>query len=148
MKQAEADGIKSVRFAEAEGLKMKLLAEAEGTEALLVKKAKGFDSIVSACRSTEGAQNLLLVEQLPAIVSEQVKAISNLKIDKITVWDSGKGTDGNGKGSTANFLSGLVGALPPLHELAGNVGVKLPGYLGEPANVPAKPSAPKEETKA
>jgi len=137
MKQAEADGIKSVKEAEAAGLRMKLLAEAEGTEALLTKKAKGFGEIISACHTPEGAQNLLLVEQLPDIVAEQVKAISNLRIDKITVWDSGK-NDGNGKGSTANFLSGLIGALPPLHELASNVGVKLPGYLGEEKNPVAK----------
>lgn len=148
MKQAEADGIKSVRFAEAEGLKMKLLAEAEGTEALLSKKAKGFGDIISACSTTEGAQNLLLVEQLPAIVSEQVKAISNLRIDKITVWDSGKSGDGNGKGSTANFLSGLVGALPPLHELAGNVGVKLPGCLGAPAGEEKQPPPAAPENSA
>jgi len=140
MKQAEADGIKSVKEAEAAGLRMKLLAEAEGTEALLTKKAKGFGEIISACHTPEGAQNLLLVEQLPDIVAEQVKAISNLRIDKITVWDSGK-NDGNGKGSTANFLSGLIGALPPLHELASNVGVKLPGYLGE-EKVPAPEKAP------
>jgi len=112
-------------------------AEAEGTEALLTKKAKGFGEIISACHTPEGAQNLLLVEQLPDIVAEQVKAISNLRIDKITVWDSVK-NDGNGKGSTANFLSGLIGALPPLHELASNVGVKLPGYLGEEKNPVAK----------
>lgn len=137
MRQAEADGIKAVKEAEAAGLRMRLIAEAEGTEALLTKKAKGFEDIINACQGPEGAQNLLLVEQLPNIVAEQVKAISNLKIDKITVWDSGKGTDG--KGSTANFLSGLVGSLPPLHELAKNVGVQLPGYLGKPEEGSVKP---------
>lgn len=146
LKQAEADGIKFVKEAEAAGLRMKLVAEAEGTEALLTKKAKGFDNIISACRTPEGAQNLLIVEQLPNIVAEQVKAISNLRIDKITVWDSGK-NDANGKGSTANFLSGLVGSLPPLHELAANVGVKLPGYLGKPADAPA-PTAPADSAPA
>ncbi|MCY3926343.1 MAG: hypothetical protein OXG52_12730, partial [bacterium] len=57
-------------------------------------------------------------------------AISNLKIDQVTVWDSGGGNGGNGS-STANFLSSLIGALPPLQDLAGQVGVKLPAYLGE-----------------
>ena len=28
-----------------------------------------------------------MIEQLPTLVAEQVKAIQNLKIDKITVWD-------------------------------------------------------------
>jgi flotillin len=58
-----------------------------------------------------------------------VKAVSGLKIDKITVWDSGKGADG--KNATAGFLSGMIGALPPLHEVARNAGVQLPGYLGK-----------------
>jgi flotillin len=62
-------------------------------------------------------------------VREQVQAISNLRIDKITVWDSGAGSDG--KSSTASFLSGLAGSVPPLHELAKNVGVELPEYLGK-----------------
>lgn len=58
-----------------------------------------------------------------------MNAISNLKIDKVTVWDSGKNADG--KTGTADFLSGLIGALPPLHELARNAGLDLPTYLGK-----------------
>lgn len=76
-----------------------------------------------------GAQNMLITEQLPNLVHEQVSAISNLKIDKVTVWDSGR--NGDGKTGTADFLSGLIGALPPLHELARNAGLDLPTYLGE-----------------
>ena len=49
------------------------------------------------------------------------------KIDKVTVWDSGNGDSS----STANFLSGLVKSLPPLHDIAGMAGVELPQYLGE-----------------
>ena len=71
----------------------------------------------------------MITEQLPKLVEEQVKAIGNLKIDKITVWDSGKGADG--KSSTAGFLSGLAGSIPPIHELARNAGVELPAYLGK-----------------
>jgi len=58
-----------------------------------------------------------MIEQLPATVAEQVKAIQNLQIDKITVRDSGH-NGGGGNGATANFLSGLIGALPAVHELA------------------------------
>ena len=57
-------------------------------------------------------------------------AISNMKIDSVTVWEGGRAANG-GKTATADFVSGLVGSLPPLHELAKNVGVKLPEYLGE-----------------
>ena len=64
-----------------------------------------------------------------------MKAISNLKIDQITVWDSGGGKDG--KNDTANFVSGLVGALPPLHQITKNVGIELPEFLGKLSEDPA-----------
>jgi flotillin len=128
-KQAEADGLLFVKKAEAEGLKARLLAEAEGTESILTKKAAGFHNLIETCGGAVGAQNMLITEQLPNIVREQVNAISNLKIDKVTVWDGGK--NAGGKTGTADFLSGLVGALPPLHELARNAGLDLPTYLGQ-----------------
>lgn len=128
-KQAEADGIILVKEAEATGLKAKLLAEADGAQAVLAGKAKGFEDLIKACMGPGGAQQMLVTELLPQLVREQVQAIANLKIDKITVWDSGKGADG--KTSTANFLSGMAGAVPPLHEIARNVGVELPAYLGK-----------------
>ncbi|HSH09894.1 MAG TPA: flotillin domain-containing protein, partial [Oceanipulchritudo sp.] len=151
-KQADADGIKFVKSAEADGLRfhltaeadgtrMKLLAEAEGVEALLKNKAKGFAEIIAACNSDEQAKVMLVIEQLPKLVEEQVKAISNLKIDKVTVWDSGKSKDG--KGSTADFLSGLVGALPPVHELTRNVGIELPEFLGRITNPKDQPAPQK-----
>jgi flotillin len=128
-KQAEADGIKLVQLAEADGMKAKLLAEADGAQAILAGKAKGFKELIATCEGPSGAQQMLVTELLPQLVREQVQAISNLQIDKITVWDSGPGADG--KGSTASFLSGLAGSVPPLHELAKNVGVELPEYLGK-----------------
>lgn len=63
------------------------------------------------------------------------KAFSNLKIGNVTVWDGGKGADG--KTATSNFLSGLVGSLPPLHEVTKNVGVKLPEYFGKLSGKPS-----------
>jgi len=129
-KQAEADGLKAVKQAEADGLRFKLLAEAEGTGQILIKKAKGFTEVVNAAGNDKDlATQLLLIEQMPKLVEEQAKAIANLKIDTITVWDSGK--NGDGKGSTADFVSGLVGSLPPLHEITQNAGVELPAFLGK-----------------
>ena len=71
-----------------------------------------------------------MIEKVTEVVSEQVKAISNLQIDKITVWDGGQGGGDGAKGGTAGFLSGLMGALPPMHELARQAGIDLPSYLG------------------
>ena len=83
----------------------------------------------------------MVTEQLPKLVEEQVKAVSNLKIDKVTVWDGGAGA--GGKTGTAGFLSGLVGSLPPIHELARNAGIELPAYFGNPTTPPA--AAPLDE---
>ena len=139
-KQAEADGLLFVKRAEAEGLKARLLAEADGTESILTKKAAGFRDLIDTCGGAAGAQNMLITEQLPNIVREQVNAISNLKIDKVTVWDSGKNADG--KTGTADFLSGMISALPPLHELARNAGLDLPTYLGQLQREAEKSQAP------
>ena len=140
VKEAEAGGLKARLIAEADGLKSRLLAEAEGAQAVLVGKSKGFEDLINACQGPGGAQQLLVTELLPQLVEAQVKAIANLKIDKLTVWDSGKGADG--KGSTAGFLSGLAGSVPPLHELAKNVGVELPAYLGKLDEAKAPVAAP------
>ncbi|MDP4995372.1 MAG: hypothetical protein NWQ16_04030, partial [Akkermansiaceae bacterium] len=48
----------------------------------------------------------------------------------------------DGKTSTANFLSGMAGAMPPLHEIAKNVGVELPAYLGKLDEVDATKDTP------
>lgn len=45
----------------------------------------------SAGNDKDLASMLLMIEQLPKLVEEQAKAISNLKIDKITVWDASAG---------------------------------------------------------
>ncbi len=127
--EAEAEKMRRIKQGEADGLRAVMEAEAEGLKAILTRKAEGFDRIVAAARGVPELASLLLVtEQLPKLVEEQVKAISNLKIDSVTVWEGGRNS--GGKGSTAEFLSSLVGVLPPLHELTRNVGVELPEVLG------------------
>ena len=81
-----------------------------------------------------------MIEKIEEIVKRQVEAIRNLKIDKITVWDS---ASGNGRGSsTANFVSSLVKSVPPLQDIASMAGVELPAYLGK--IVDTEKSAPPE----
>ena len=55
-----------------------------------------------------------------------MKAIQNLKIDRVTVWD----TPNSGQGTTANFLKSLITSVPAIHDLAKQVGVELPEYFG------------------
>lgn len=58
----------------------------------------------------------------------QVEAIKNIKIDKITVWDT-MGGNGNGTPTTANFLSGMLKSVAPLKDVFKTAGMELPKYL-------------------
>ncbi|MDX2147111.1 MAG: SPFH domain-containing protein [Planctomycetota bacterium] len=136
---AEAEAEKQRREAggQADAILARYQAEAEGVQKVLEAKAAGYRKLMEACAANpQVAPTLLLIEKLPELVHEQVKAIQNLKIDKITVWDSGRGgvepkLGAGGRGTTADFISGLVGSLPPVHELAKQAGIELPGYLGK-----------------
>ncbi len=134
--EADAEKIRRLKKGEADGIQSMMEAEANGTLAALQSKAEGFGQIVHAAGGADLASTLLVTEQLPQLVAEQVKAIANLKIDSVTVWDSGKGE--GGKNDTANFVSGLVGALPPLHQITKNVGIELPEFLGKLSDNPAE----------
>ena len=127
--EAEAEQIRRIARGEADAILARKEAEAEGLKRVLDAKAEGYQNLMRACGDdTKLAPTLLMIEQMQAIVSEQVKAIQNLKIDKITVWDGGGNSAGGS--STANFLSGLIGSLPAIHELAGQAGIQLPEILG------------------
>jgi flotillin len=97
---------------------------------VLESKAEGYSELFKSCGGdAKAAATLLMIEKLESMVAMQVEAIKNLKIDKITVWDSG--ADGKNGNTTANFLSGMVKSLPPLHEIAEMAGLYLPKYLGD-----------------
>ena len=126
--EAEAERQRRVASGEADAILAKYRAEAEGVQAVLEAKAAGYSNLVaSAGGDAKAAATLLMVEKIEEIVARQVEAISNLQIDKITVWDS---AGGNGEGSTANFVSSLIHSLPPVHDVAKMAGVDLPDYLG------------------
>ncbi|MEJ6523314.1 MAG: SPFH domain-containing protein [Opitutales bacterium] len=143
--EADAEKTRRLKKGEADGVQSIMEAEAKGTLAALQSKAEGFARIVEAAGSAELASTLLVTEQLPQLVAEQVKAIANLKIDNITVWDSGKGE--GGKNDTANFVSGLVGVLPPLHQITKNAGIELPEFLGKLTESPTEAAKILEEAK-
>jgi len=116
---------------QADAILAKYEAEAKGIRQVLESKAAGYESLVKSCNGdAKAASTLLMIEKIEDIVARQVEAIKNLKIDKITVWDSG-----SDKGSsTANFLSSMIKSLPPLQEIASMAGVELPEYLGKMAD--------------
>ena len=103
--EAEAERLRRIAAGEAEATLARYTAEAEGMQRLLEAKAKGYADLMQVCGERKDlAPALLVVEQLPELVKEQVKAIQNLQIDKITVWDS---AGSQGQNSTANFLKRL-----------------------------------------
>ncbi len=128
--EAEAEKVRREAQGTADAILAKYEAEAKGVQQVMEAKAEGYRKLIEACGSDPAVgPTLLLIEQLPKLVEHQVKAIQGLKIDKITVWDTGNG--GDGRNTTADFLSGLVGSLPRLHELAKQAGIELPAALGK-----------------
>ncbi len=128
--QAEAEKIRLKAKGEADAIFAKMEAEAKGLFEILTKQADGYGQVVKAAGGdSTNAFQLLLLEKLPELVKTQVEAIKNLKIDKITVWDSGMGTENNGNTTTANFVSGLMKSVPPLNDLFNMAGLNLPSYL-------------------
>lgn len=80
------------------------------------------------------AERLFLIQMLPDIMREVIKTVDNLKIDKITVVDSG----GQGGGVPAVF-SQIAGSTPALLEsLKASTGIDIAGML-------ARASEPKDK---
>ena len=126
--QAEAEKIRAQANAEADAIFAKMQAEAKGLYEILTKQAEGYEQVVKAAGGDPTkAFQLLLIEKLPELVKTQVEAVKNIKIDKITVWDSGQNNGENG--STANFVSGMMKTVPPLNDLFNMAGLNLPTYL-------------------
>jgi len=126
--EAEAEKIRIKALADAGAIFAKMEAEAKGLFEILTKQAEGYKDVVNAAGGDPSkAFQLLLIEKLPELVRTQVDAVKNIKIDKITVWDSGSNSEGNT--STANFISGMMKTVPPLNELFNMAGLQLPNYL-------------------
>lgn len=130
--QAEAEAEQTRRRArgEADAIFMKMKAQADGMQEVLSRQAEGFRQIVeSANGNSSDAIRMLIAGKLEELTKIQVEAIKNIKIDKVTVWDSNAGS-GDGKSATANFLSGMVKSIPPMNEIFDMAGMSLPKYLG------------------
>jgi flotillin len=143
--QAIAEQTREQAKGEADAIFAKMEAEAKGLYEILTKQAEGYKEVVGAAGGDPTkAFQLLLIEKLPELVKTQVEAVKNIKIDKITVWDSGNNTE-SGNSTTANFVSGMMKTVPPLNDLFNMAGLNLPTYLKGPKDAevalsePAKP---------
>lgn len=127
---AIAEQTRRLAKGDADAIFMKMQAEGKGMYEILSKQAEGFDKIVKAAgHNSRDAVLLMIADKLPEIVKSQVEAIKNLKIDKVTVWDNMGGGKGDGTPTTAKFLSGMLGAVPPFDELFKMAGMEIPDYL-------------------
>ena len=127
--EAEAEKVRRLAKGEADAIFAKMDAQARGTLEILSKQADGFNEMVKAAAGDpQKAVLMLIADKLPELVKTQVEAVKGIKIDKVTVWD-GNGDGKNGKTSTANFISGLMGSVPPLQDLFNMAGMNLPEYL-------------------
>lgn len=126
--EAEAEKIRRKAKGEADAIFAKMDAQARGTLEILSKQAEGFGKMVSAADGDpQKAVLMLIADKLPELVKTQVEAVKGINIDKVTVWDTGNGTEG--KTATSNFISGMMKSVPPLDELFKMAGLELPSYL-------------------
>jgi len=145
--EAEAEAEK--RRIEAEGqaaaIFAKLNAEARGQYEILAKKGEGLHKIIAACGGGTQAFQLLMLEHLDTLANTAAQAISNIKFDKVIVWEgSGSGANGNGTSNTTQFLQSMARAMPPMMQILKDIGgVELPEFIArlnpESPNGPSEP---------
>jgi flotillin len=133
--EAEAEKRRISALAEASAIYAKLEAEAKGNYEILAKKGDGLKRIIDACGGAQPAFQLMMLEHLDNLANASAKAISNIKFDKIVVWENGgaKGGGENGTGSvTSNFLQSMARTLPPMMQVMKDIGgVEMPEYLAK-----------------
>jgi flotillin len=129
--EAEAEKRRISAEAEAAALFAKLEAEARGQYEILARKGEGLKEIVEACGGSKEAFQLLMLEHLDTLATTAATAISNIKFDKVVVWEGG---NGNGTGATSGFLQNMARTLPPMMQIVKDIGgVELPEFLGKMA---------------
>ncbi|MGE3809061.1 MAG: flotillin family protein [Gemmataceae bacterium] len=134
----EAEALAAKRKLEAEGeasaIFARLEAEARGQYEILAKKGDGLKRIIEACGGSQQAFQLMMLEHLDKLAETAAQAISNIKFDKVIVWEGG-GANGNGNGhgsSTTNFLQSMARTLPPMMQIMKDIGgVEVPEYLAK-----------------
>lgn len=145
----EAETNAQKKIIEAESIAQSILKEAEakakGEYLFLEARALGLGKLIEQCGSSKDAVQLLMLDHIEELAKISATAISNIKFDKITVWESGNQKDGN---LTSNFIKNIATSLPPLHSVMNNVaGVDMEKFLGGVINVPEKKNDSKEESK-
>ena len=84
---------------EASAIFVKLEAQARGQYEILAKKGEGLQRIIDACGGSEQAFKMLMLEHFDHLVEASAKAISNIKFNKVVVWEGNNrnGTSADGQ---------------------------------------------------
>ncbi|MDP6467636.1 MAG: SPFH domain-containing protein [Pirellulaceae bacterium] len=156
--EAAAERVRIAAVAQADAIFAKLDAEARGNYEILAKKGEGLERIVQACGGSQEAFQMMMLEHLDNLAEASSRAISNIKFDKVVVWENG-GKDG--RSNTADFLSGMARTMPPMMQVMKDIGgIELPEALirfagdtapdasnnGEPTAGPRQDSTPDRGT--
>jgi flotillin len=140
----EAEALAERRRLEAQGeasaIFAKLEAEARGQYEILAKKGEGLRAIIEAAGGSDQAFKLLMLEHLDTLAGTAAKAISNIKFDKVIVWENGAN---NGTSVTSNFLQSFARTLPPMLQVMKDIGgVELPETLVKMAGAEGNGAVP------
>ncbi len=127
--EAAAERVKLEAQAAAATIYARLEAEARGQYEILAKKGDGLKKVIEACGSSQAAFQLLMLEHMDALAEASAKAISNIKFDKVVVWEGG----GNGEMSkTAAFLQDMARLMPPMMQVMRDIGgVEVPEFVAK-----------------
>jgi flotillin len=80
-----------------------------------------------------------MLEHMDGLAQASAHAISNIKFDKVVVWEGG---GSNGTSNTANFLQNMARMMPPMLQVMKDVGgVEMPEYLAKLTGDVPKPAA-------
>jgi flotillin len=142
--EAEADKRRIHAEGEASAIFAKLEAEARGQYEILAKKGEGLRAIIDACGGAQEAFQMMMLEHFDDLVNASAQAISNIKFDKIVVWEGG-GNGADGTTSTARWLHEMSRTLPPMLQVMQDIGgIEIPETLAKLASAEKKEAGKKE----
>ncbi len=138
--EADAERLRIHALADAGAIFARLEAQARGEYDVLSRRAEALGQLVEKAGGAREAFQLLMVDKIPLLAESAAKAISNIKFDKVVVWEGGNTSGLNG---TAGFIQNLAKSMPPMMDVLRTVaGVELPAFLGTMAQDPAEGAAP------
>ena len=127
-KAVEGENLAKATIAASQAALQVKKAEARGQFEILAKKGEGLQRIIDACGGAQQAFQMLMLEHFDHLVEASAQAISNIKFDKVVVWEGGG--NANGTSATANWLHNMARTLPPMMQVMKDIGgVEIPETL-------------------